>query len=403
MTLRRALTAAAVVAVVALAVAGLLRATGVAGKPSLQDRVAAVASTLKCPTCAGLSIEDSTSVLATGSRQIIRRQLQQGRTPDQIRAWFVDRYGEQVLLSPAPSGPGLLPWLLPGVAVLLGGFAFWRWTRRRRPAADANGAWAALEAYRAGRLEPDDSPAGDALQAALAVRLAAEEDDDAELVARADSRLAVAARRYAARSVSPPARAAASVPPRRGVPRRALLVGSVVVVAAAAGLGVGLASHGRGARDPLTGNALPAAAAASSSAAPSGGGMPAVVPPAGWTGGMPKSATDWVALGRAYDKQRQYGQALAAYDMALRMQPGADDVVLLRDDVLVRSGKPGDALPTLRQLGQRYPDNPDVLLILGLAQNRTGDSAATATLQKFLQLAPDSPAAAGIRKLLGQQ
>jgi cytochrome c-type biogenesis protein CcmH len=396
-TARRAVTAAAVLAVVALAVAGLLRATGVTGQPSLQDRVDAVAATLKCPTCAGLSIEDSTAALATGSKQIIRQQLQQGRSPDQVRAWFVDRYGEQVLLSPDPGGPGLLVWLLPAAAVLAGGVGAWRWTRRRRPAGDADGAAAALADHRAGRLVPDDSPAGDALQAALGARLAAEEDGDAELVARADVRLAAAARRYAARSVSAaPARAAR---PRRGVPRRAVLVGTVAVVAGGAGLGLGLAAHGRGTGAPLTGDAVPAAASASAASS----AAPVAAPPAGWTGGMPRSAGDWVALGQAYDKQQQYVQALAAYDMALKLQPGADDVVLLRDDVLVRSGKPADALPTLRQLGQRYPGNPDVLLILGLAQNRTGDPAAAGTLEQFLRLAPDSPAAPGIRKLLGQQ
>jgi cytochrome c-type biogenesis protein CcmH len=118
---------------------------------------------------------------------------------------------------------------------------------------------------------------------------------------------------------------------------------------------------------------------------------------------MPQTADQWASLGRAYDKAGQYPQALAAYDMALTLQPGADDVVLMRDDVLVRSGKPADALPTLKQLAARYPDNPDVLLILGLAQNRTGDAAGAATLRTFLQLAPDSPAAPGVRKLLGDQ
>jgi cytochrome c-type biogenesis protein CcmH len=118
---------------------------------------------------------------------------------------------------------------------------------------------------------------------------------------------------------------------------------------------------------------------------------------------MPRTAQQWVTLGRAYDKAEQYPQALAAYAMALKLQPGADAVVLMRDDVLVRSGKPADALPTLKRLAARYPDNPDVLLILGLAQNRTGDAAGAATLRRFLQLAPDSPAAPGVRKLLGQQ
>jgi cytochrome c-type biogenesis protein CcmH len=115
---------------------------------------------------------------------------------------------------------------------------------------------------------------------------------------------------------------------------------------------------------------------------------------------MPQTPADWVQLGRAYDAADQPGQAVAAYDMALRLQPDADSVLLLRADVLVRSGHADQALPDLQQLDARHPDTPDVLLVLGLAQNRTGDPAGDATLRRFLQLDPGSPAAPGVRKLL---
>lgn len=431
--LRRAAAVAAVVAALALAGFGLFRATHPPA-PSLADRVDAVAATLKCPTCAGLSIKDSTSVLATGSRSIIQQQLRQGRTPDQVRQYFVDRYGPQVLLSPQDSGPGLLAWVLPGVAVLGAAGLAWRWTRRRRAAADsgqdAAEAHAALTAFREGRLEPAATPAGDALHAALLARIAAEEDASGEgaaetggeLLARADARLAAAYRRYTAPSVNAPSvdapspkgsaatRTGEGSGRRSAVPRRALLVGSAAALVVVAGAGVGMALENRAPGQPVTGNPLPAAAAApatggtapadGSAGTPPNGVLPS--PPPGYTGGMPTTAPQWVTLARAYDKARRYPQALAAYGMALRLEPGADDVVLMRDDVLVRSGQPQQALSSLRQLAARYPDNTDVLLILGLAQNRTGDPAAPATLAKFLQLAPDSPAAPGVRHLLGQ-
>jgi cytochrome c-type biogenesis protein CcmH len=408
----------AVFVVLAVAVLGLLRAAHPASPPSLDQRVAAVAATLRCPTCAGLSVQDSTSVLAAGSRQVIRQQLAEGRTPDQVRQWFVDRYGEQVLLAPDPGGPGLLAWLLPALAVPVAGALVWRWTRRSRAGdgaalsgADAAEAAAALAAWHEGRLDPQDgTPAGDALHAALLARIAAEEDGacgsaDAEVV-RADRRLAAAHRRFAARAVAAPSRPADPVTSRaagrarasrrvRTVARRPVAVGAFAVLAVVGGAAVALTVHARGPGSPAVG-ASPAAATAAAGAPP---GMPAVPP--GWTGGMPQTAAQWVALGRAYDKAHQLPQATAAYGMALRLEPGADDVLLLRADVLVRSGQAATALPDLQQLDQRHPDSPDVLLILGLAQNRTGAPAATATLQRFLQLAPDSPAAPGVRKLLG--
>jgi cytochrome c-type biogenesis protein CcmH len=407
---RRIATGVVVAGILALAVAGLVRAALPASTPTLQERTAAVAATLRCPTCHGLSIQDSQSVLAAGARQIITRQLREGRTPDEIRQYFVDRYGQQALLAPSSDGIGVLAWVLPGLAVAGAAALAWRWTRRRGsaeraapPAADRDG-WRALEAYRDGLLTPEPTPAGDALHAALLARIAAEEDGaDPVLVGQTEARLGAAYRRYTARSVTAPASPATRerAGARLGaLPRRALLVGSAGLVVLAGGVGIGLALQGRSGNQPITG-ALPAAASAPAQGIPAGGALPSAPP--GYTGGMPQTAGQWVTLGRAYDKAGQYPQALAAYGMALKLQPGADDVVLMRDDVLVRSGKPSDALPTLTQLGSKYPDNPDVLLILGLAQNRTGDAAGKATLRKFLQLAPDSPAAPGVRKLLGDQ
>ena len=115
---------------------------------------------------------------------------------------------------------------------------------------------------------------------------------------------------------------------------------------------------------------------------------------------MPRTAAEWVQLGRAYDTAGQADQAVAAFDMALRLQPDADVVLLLRADVLVRSGRAEQALPDLQHLDASHPDTADVLLVLGLAQNRTGAPEAAATLRRFLELDPGSPAAPGVRKLL---
>ena len=115
---------------------------------------------------------------------------------------------------------------------------------------------------------------------------------------------------------------------------------------------------------------------------------------------MPQGPAEWVTLGRSYDRAQQYEQAVAAYEMALQLDPTDESVVLMRADVLVRSGHPADALPTLVELDERHPDTADVLLLLGLAQHQTGEPAAAETLRRFLELAPDSPAAPGVQALL---
>ncbi|CCG03952.1 cytochrome c-type biogenesis protein CcmH [Blastococcus saxobsidens] len=395
---RRAAGAVVALCVVVVAVLGLLRAAAPDGNASLREQVDAVAAGLRCPTCQGLSIADSASVLAAGSRQVIEDQLRAGRSPDQIRQYFVDRYGEQVLLRPEASGTGILVWLLPALAVAAGGGFVWRWLHRARGApAEAVGeatdpeAHRVLEEHRAGQLVLDDSPAAESLREALDARLAAEEDwpADAEALARADRRLGAAFRRYRARGLS-----ARSRTPGAALPRRAVTVGAAVVLLAVAGVGVGAALQHRGAGEPVTGG-IPGGVSAEA-----GSGIAELQARAET---RPQDPAAWVALGRALDRARQFDQAVEAYDRALALEPAADVVVLLRGNVLVRAGRAAEALPPMQELAERYPDDPDVLLVLGLAQEATGAPETAETLRRFLELAPDSPAAPGVRALLEDQ
>jgi len=86
----------------------------------LEATVRKLARQLRCPTCQALSIADSPSELAREMEGVIRMRLQEGMTPEEVRASFVEAYGEWVLLSPDPSGFNLLVYILPFVVLLLG-------------------------------------------------------------------------------------------------------------------------------------------------------------------------------------------------------------------------------------------------------------------------------------------
>ena len=62
--------------------------------------------------------------------QALSDQLRAGKTPDEVRAYFVDKYGEWILLSPRATGLNLVVYLAPLAAVLVGGFVVWRTVRR---------------------------------------------------------------------------------------------------------------------------------------------------------------------------------------------------------------------------------------------------------------------------------
>lgn len=382
-----------VLVTVAVAALGLARATAPDRPRTQQEQVDAIAATIRCPTCQGLSIKDSSSVLAAGARQIVADQVRAGRSPAQIRQYFVDRYGDFVLLSPRASGPGLVVWLLPLLLLGLAGGYGWRHLRRRDgpvaattgvPAAiEADGdAAAALAAYRTGELEPDGSPAGELLREALEVRIAAEADGlDDDATARAEQRLGAAYRRYLRRV---PVAARSRLP----LPRRAVAAVAVVLLLAGTAAALAVGTRSRGASDLPTGD-LPAAAAA-----------PGLSDLLTAVERQPSDVSAWVALGRAYQAGGDWLRSLRAFDRALALEPTADDIAFLRAEVLMSAGSTQEALPILTRLAARHPRDPATVLLLGLAQNKAGRPEAVATLRRYLVLAPNAPATEMVRAVL---
>ena len=122
----------------------LLAATATAAPPpgSVSDEaVREIAAQLRCVVCQNLSVADSPSEMANQMREIVRERLRAGDRPDQVVTYFVDRYGEWILLSPRPQGFNLLVWVAPfaGTFVGLVGLILLmrRWSRRSTSAAPA--------------------------------------------------------------------------------------------------------------------------------------------------------------------------------------------------------------------------------------------------------------------------
>lgn len=92
-----------------------------------------IAKDLRCTVCQNQPIAESNADLARDMRDIVREQLKAGKSREQIMQYFVDRYGNYVLMKPPVEGPGTLLWVMPLLfAAVLGGTAFFYLRHRRR-------------------------------------------------------------------------------------------------------------------------------------------------------------------------------------------------------------------------------------------------------------------------------
>ncbi|MGM9490170.1 cytochrome c-type biogenesis protein [Ideonella sp. YS5] len=102
-----------------------------ADDPELEARMMAIADELRCVVCQNQTVADSHAELAADLRQQIRDQLQAGRSPDEIRRFMTDRYGDFVLYRPPVTSRTALLWFGPALLLAAGLVALAMVLRRR--------------------------------------------------------------------------------------------------------------------------------------------------------------------------------------------------------------------------------------------------------------------------------
>lgn len=86
---------------------------------------------LRCPKCQNNSIADSNSMIATDLRQKVYELMQEGKSQKEIVDYMVARYGNFVTYDPPLTPLTILLWVMPVVAIGLGGWIIFARTRRR--------------------------------------------------------------------------------------------------------------------------------------------------------------------------------------------------------------------------------------------------------------------------------
>jgi cytochrome c-type biogenesis protein CcmH len=115
----------------------LLISTGIASAQDdapTDDEVNAIAKQLYCPVCENVPLDVCPTDACENWREEIRQKLAAGWSDEEIKQYFVEQHGYQVLSTPPPEGLNLLVYILPPVAFLLGGVALYMAVRRWRKA-----------------------------------------------------------------------------------------------------------------------------------------------------------------------------------------------------------------------------------------------------------------------------
>jgi cytochrome c-type biogenesis protein CcmH len=353
------------------------------------EQVRRIAAQLRCPVCQNLSVADSPSELAQEMRGVIREQLEAGRSPEEITAYFLEKYGDWILLSPRPRGLSLLLWLAPfaaaAVGLVIAGLAIRRWTRRPARSALPSPDPALIERVRrealndGGLAEPDGGPLASPLgaeqgrlYAALreldfdhrAGKLSAEDyaamrqDYEGRAVAVLAT-LETAARVAAPGPVSASAGEAPSKPERPGglvtrTRRWRLAAGGAFLLVFGVALGVGLTRSLRprmGEQDTITGDFLT-------------GTGPGGIAPGSRAPGRDLGAA--LASGRSAYERRDWKAAIESFRQAVALDPDNPEAHTFLGIILLHAGHGGEALLAIDRALKRDPGYAFALWAKGL-------------------------------------
>ncbi len=136
MRIRKLMLAVLVFAASLLAV-GVVYAQQETPNTPTDNEVNEIAKKLYCPVCPNTPLDVCETQACQDWRALIKQQLAEGWTEEEILNYFVVQYGERVLAEPQRRGFTSLVWVLPVTAAALGAVVVWQvvksWQAARLP------------------------------------------------------------------------------------------------------------------------------------------------------------------------------------------------------------------------------------------------------------------------------
>ena len=89
--------------------------------PATEARARNLQRQLRCLVCQGESVDESNSPFSGDVRHLVREQIADGKSDQQVEDFLVARYGDFILMKPPLQPDTWLLWLAPFLVLAIGG------------------------------------------------------------------------------------------------------------------------------------------------------------------------------------------------------------------------------------------------------------------------------------------
>ena len=100
--------------------------------PALEAQARELMDTIRCLQCQSQAVGDSDAQIAGDMRHEIRTRIAAGESPEEVRAWLIERYGDYVSYEPRVSATTWPLFAVPGLLLLAAVLIVARRLRKRR-------------------------------------------------------------------------------------------------------------------------------------------------------------------------------------------------------------------------------------------------------------------------------
>ena len=100
--------------------------------PALEAQARELMDTIRCLQCQSQAVGDSDAQIAGDMRHEIRTRIAAGESPEEVRAWLIERYGDYVSYEPRVSATTWPLFAVPGLLLLAAILIVARRLRKRR-------------------------------------------------------------------------------------------------------------------------------------------------------------------------------------------------------------------------------------------------------------------------------